>query len=351
MRLLILGAGSMAASHAKYFSAIPGVTLAGAVDVDPARLSAFAQKHGIARTYATLDAAIASENFDACANVTPDSVHHATTMQLVAAGKHVFCEKPLAANHAHALEMTLAAEAAGLVGMVNLTYRNVAPLHEARRLVLDGAIGAVRHVEASYLQSWLVSKAWGDWRSDPRWLWRLSKQHGSNGALGDIGIHILDFAAFGAGQEVDRVFCRLQTFAKAPGNRIGAYDLDANDSFAMTVEFGNGALGVVHATRYAPGHLNELRLRLYGTLGGLEVVHNPEGSALRACLGAGVETARWRELAAPPVPTNYQRFAAAVAAGKAHEPSFRHAAALQLVLDRGIEAEAGRRERAASGVS
>ena len=94
-RLLFLGAGSMAASHARHFAAIPGVTLAGAVDVDPARLSAFAQKHGIGQTSATLEQAIAQNTFDACANVTPDSVHHATTMQLIAAGKHVFCEKPL----------------------------------------------------------------------------------------------------------------------------------------------------------------------------------------------------------------------------------------------------------------
>ena len=346
MRLLILGAGSMASSHAKFFKAIPGVTLAGAVDVVPASLAAFSDKHGIANRFASLAEAIAWNEFDAAANVTPDSVHYQSTLDLIAAGKHVFCEKPLATGHAKALEMTEAAEKAGLVAMVNLTYRNVAPLQAARKLVLSGAVGAVRHVEASYLQSWLVSKAWGDWRTDPRWLWRLSKKHGSNGTLGDIGVHILDFAAFGAAQDVAKVYCRLQTFPKAPGDRIGDYDLDANDSFAMTVEFGNGALGVIHATRFAPGHLNELRLRVYGAKGGLEVVHNPEGSLLRTCLGADVETATWSDVAVEPVPTNYESFAAAVAAGVTREPSFRHAAELQKVLDLGVETEMGRGERA-----
>ena len=141
-------------------------------------------------------------------------------------------------------------------------------------MVLAGEIGEIKHVEASYLQSWLVSKFWGDWRTDPKWLWRLSRSHGSNGVLGDVGIHILDFASYGAGLDIDHVFCRLKTFDKAPGNRIGEYELDANDSFTMALDFSNGAFGVVHASRWATGHLNELRLRMYGDKGGIEVVHN-----------------------------------------------------------------------------
>ena len=57
----------------------------------------------------------------------------------------------------------------------------------------------MRHVEASYRQSWLVGKHWGDWRTEPMWLWRLSEKHGSKGVLGDVGIHILDFATFAIG--------------------------------------------------------------------------------------------------------------------------------------------------------
>ena len=72
----------------------------------------------------------------------------------------------------------------------------MAQLQRAREIVTSGEIGAVKHVEASYLQSWLVSKAWGDWRTESQWLWRLSKKHGSNGTLGDIGIHILDYPSF-----------------------------------------------------------------------------------------------------------------------------------------------------------
>jgi predicted dehydrogenase len=346
MRLLILGTGGMAAQHAKHFSAIEGVSVVAGVDVDPNRLAAFNADHAIGNGFASLDAAIAWGEFDAIANVTPDSIHHATSIAALNAGKHVFCEKPLATDATKAFEMVDAAEAAGLINMVNLTYRNVAQLQKAREIVTSGQIGAVKHVEASYLQSWLSSKAWGDWRTESKWLWRLSRKHGSNGVLGDIGVHILDFASFGAGLDIDHVFARLKVFDKAPDNRIGEYELDANDSFAMTVDFANGALGVIHATRWATGHFNELRLRVYGETGGVEVQHRHDGSRLRVCLGADVDTGTWAEMEVPAVPTNYQRFAEAVRTGINQQPDFRHAANLQRVLDLAIVSDAEHKELA-----
>lgn len=347
MRLLILGTGGMANQHARNFAAVPGVTLVGGVDVDPKRLELFNAEHGIPHGFASLEAAIAWGEFDAVANVTPDNIHHPTSIAALKAGKHVFCEKPLATDAQKAFEMVEVAEAAGLINMVNLTYRNVAQLQKAREIVLSGQIGAVKHVEASYLQSWLVSKAWGDWRSESKWLWRLSRKHGSNGVLGDIGVHILDFASYGSGLDIEHVFARLKTFDKAPGNKIGEYDLDANDSFTMAVDFSNGALGVIHATRWATGHFNELRLRVYGEKGGVEVQHRHNGSQLRVALNDDIETATWQEMEVEPVPTNYQRFAEAVATGVNLEPTFRHAAELQKVLDLATVSEVERKELSA----
>jgi predicted dehydrogenase len=136
----------------------------------------------------------------------------------------------------------------------------------------------------------------------------------------------------------------LKTFNKAPGGQIGEYTLDANDSFSMSVDFANGALGVVHASRWATGHLNELKLRIYGERGGLEVSHRPGESELRGCLGEDVESATWKTIEVPPVPTNYQRFAEAVVSGIPQDPNFRHAANLQKVLDLAMVTERERRE-------
>ncbi len=339
-RLLILGTGGMANSHAEAFAAIPGVTLAAGVDTRPEQLAAFATKHGIANTFTSLADALAWGEFDAVANVTPDAAHHATTLPLLTAGKHVLCEKPLATNAADAAEMAAAAAKAGVVTMVNLTYRTVPALQHAARMVRNGAIGPIRHFEASYLQSWLTQPAWGDWKTESQWLWRLSTAHGSKGVLGDVGIHILDFATFIAGEEATEVSARLTTFDKAPGGRIGDYQLDANDSATMQLRLSGGALGVVHATRFASGHLNDLRLRIYGDLGGLEVRFENAVSALSACIGADLPTATWREVDCPPVPTVYQRFIAAIRGTGVAEPGFARGAALQTLLDRAEESAA-----------
>jgi len=334
VRLLIVGTGGMAASHAKAFAAIPGVALVAGVDRDPARLAAFRAAHGIAQGFASVEAALAWGGFDAVTNVTPDAVHCATTLPFLAAGKHVLCEKPLATSEADAARMADEARAAGVVAMVNLTYRNVPALQQAALMVRAGAIGAIRHFEASYLQSWLTQDAWGAWDRESQWLWRLSTAHGSKGVLGDVGIHILDFTTFIAGQEAAQVSCRLATFDKAPGGRIGDYVLDANDSATMQVTLANGALGTVTATRFASGHLNDLRLRIYGTEGGLEVRFEGGESRLRACLVPDLKTARWQDIDCPPVPTVYERFIAAIRGDGPAEPDFARGAVLQRLLDR-----------------
>jgi predicted dehydrogenase len=339
LRILIVGTGGMANAHAESFAAIEGVELVGGVDTSIERLDAFCDKHGIPNRFTSLDEALAWGAFNAATNVTPDAAHHATTMPLLAAGKHVMCEKPLAANRADAEEMAGAAEAAGVVNMVNLTYRNVPALMHAARLVAEGAVGEVRHFEAAYLQSWLTQPAWGEWTTESKWLWRLSTAHGSKGVLGDIGVHILDYATLVAGSAPKSVSCRLTTFDKVPGGRIGDYVLDANDSFNMHLELENGAVGVVHSSRMASGHLNDLSLRIYGTKGALDVRYEDNISLLRGCLGEDMPVARWSNIETPPVETNYQRFVAAIRDGRTERPDFRRGAELQAVLDLAEESD------------
>ncbi len=340
VRLLILGTGGMAGNHASEFARIDGVTLVAGIDTRPEQLQTFCARHHIARGFASIDEALAWGEFDAITNVTPDAAHYPTTMPFLAAGKHVLCEKPLATSEADAAAMAAAAVKAGVVNMVNLTYRNVAALQKAAAMVRDGAIGTVRHFEASYLQSWLTQPAWGHWDRESQWLWRLSTKHGSKGVLGDVGIHILDFATFIAGQNATEISCRLATFPKAPGDRIGEYPLDANDSAAMHLVLENGAMGTVAATRFASGHLNDLRLRLYGDKGGLEVSFENAVSRLRACLEPDLQSATWHEVEASDPPTVYQRFIAAIRGEGPMEPDFARAAALQKLLDRAEQSAA-----------
>ncbi|TGV80123.1 Gfo/Idh/MocA family oxidoreductase, partial [Mesorhizobium sp. M00.F.Ca.ET.158.01.1.1] len=114
-RVLFLGTGWIAAHHIEEFGQVPGCTIVACVDRLPGRAAAFAAANKIGTFFESLEAAIAWGEFDAAINATPDQVHKATTLALLAAGKHVFCEKPLAPNHADALAISQAPDTAGLV--------------------------------------------------------------------------------------------------------------------------------------------------------------------------------------------------------------------------------------------
>lgn len=333
MKLSIIGTGGMAKQHALNFKRIDGVDLIAACDVDLARAQAFAEEYGIPEAYANAGDLLAQADIDAVAIVTPDASHAPLSLQAIAAGKHVLCEKPLATSYADAQKMVDAAREAGVVNMVNLSYRNSSAIQVATRWVADGKLGRVRHVEASYLQSWLASTDWGDWKTSPGWLWRLSTAHGSKGVLGDVGVHIIDFACMPVGP-VTELSCTLKTMDKAPGNRVGDYPLDANDTMLLHVGFANGAAGVITATRWATGHLNSLRLQIHGERGAIRIDLDRSFELMDFMLldDNGASTP-WQTLYTGKTPTIYERFARAVATGQSDAPDFARGAEIQRVLD------------------
>ena len=137
----------------------------------------------------------------------------------------------------------------------------------------------------------------------------------------------------------------MKTFHKADGDRIGDYKLDANDSFVMTVELANGALGVIQATRFATGNANEICAPPLRRQGRRSRVHTDGKDVVAADLRRRATSTRqtWREVDCPPVPTTYQRFAAAVPSGVNGDPDFRRAANIQRVLDLCLELGEARR--------
>jgi len=342
VRILIVGAGGQGKGHSAKYQQMPGVEVVAAVDVQAELLATFAKEYKIPHTFNSVEEAISWGQFDAVSNVTPDRFHYSTTLPLLAAGKHVLCEKPLATNAADALKMAEAAAKTGVVNAVNFSYRSGGAMQKAAELVRSGLIGEVRFFEASYLQSWLHQPAWGEWTTTPQWLWRLSSAHGSKGALGDIGVHIIDFATYVMGLPVADVSCRFALYNKAPGNRIGDYVLDANDSATMQLSLANGALGTISQTRVASGHLNDLRLKVYGTKGAIEVTNGDPGT-LSACLEADLQKPKWQSIEVSPVTDNQTRFIAAVRGEDGpRAPDFARGAEIQKVLD-AAEESAGRR--------
>ena len=332
VRLAILGTGRMGDFHAERFQEVSDCKIVAAVDVDRARTEAFCKKHGIPTAYTSLEEVLARADIDAVSNVTPDAFHAPLSIKCLQAGKHVLCEKPLALNHADARRMVAVASKSGLINMINLSYRDWSCIQGVAALVQRGGLGEMRHVEASYLQSWLPSKIWGDWRTTPTWLWRLSTLHGSKGALGDVGVHIIDFATYPVGH-ISSVYCRLKAFRKAPRDRVGEYVLDANDSAVLSIEFKNGALGTIHTTRWAGGHINRLYLKISGTKGSVEIDSERTTNGYRISAGKDLDKGVWKDVTTASVPTMYKRFVRSILTGRQDQPDFARGAEIQKILD------------------
>lgn len=334
IRIAIIGTGGMANAHANSFKRIRGCKLVAACDVVEQRARSFAKRHGIPETavFTNVRGLLRKVDCDAVSIVASDPAHAPLSLACIAAGKHVLCEKPLATHYADARKMAQAARKTGVINMVNLSYRNASAIHKAAELVRGGAIGRVIHFDASYLQSWLVADTWGDWRTNDAWLWRLSTRHGSKGVLGDIGVHILDFATYPIG-EVASVHCRLKTFHKAKGDRVGKYVLDANDSAAITVEMAGGALGTVHTSRWATGYANCLQLRIHGDRGAIRIDLDKSYTQLEICRGRDVNKNIWKPLKCGRTPSIYQRFIRSIRTGRNDQPDFARGAAVQRILD------------------
>lgn len=345
IRLAIIGTGGIAGSHATNFPRIPGCKIVAGCDVDAAKAAAFCAKHSIPQAYSDVDLMLKECGIDAVVNATPDRFHAPLSIKAIQAGKHVLCEKPLALNYAQAMTMVKAAKRKRVINMVNLSFRNAPALHKANQLISSGKLGSIVHVDASYLQSWLVSTQWGNWRTSPALTWRLSTSHGSAGVLGDIGIHLVDFVSHAVGH-IKTVNAHLKTFSHIKGKKYGGYTLDANDTALMQVEFANGALGMLHVTRWATGHLNTVQLLVCGTKGALRMNLDKGYDKLELSVGKDLHPGTWKEISCPKTPTVAERFIKSIRTGINAQPDFKRGAEAQKILDAAFISDAkGQRVR------
>jgi len=323
----------MAHEHARRYGEIPEVELVAACDVVPDQVKDFCARHGIPEAYTRLEDLLEQSEAEAVSIVTPDSTHKLLSLRALAAGRHVLCEKPLATTATDAREMARAAQQSGRIHMVNFTYRNSSAWQTAVERIQRGQIGRVLHFEGRYLQSWLTTTNWDDWKTSPRFLWRLSRAHGSHGALGDIGVHLVDFVT-GLVGDPDTAYCHFQTFDKVPGNRLGDYVLDANDSALITLSRTDGPCGCLSVTRCATGHDNSVSVSVHGDKGALRLELDRGYSRLESCqLDADGKWLPWTEEDCGTTPNVWERFVAAVRTGRPDQPDFVRGARVQEILE------------------
>ncbi|MCL6443398.1 MAG: Gfo/Idh/MocA family oxidoreductase, partial [Alicyclobacillus sp.] len=132
---------------------------------------------------------IARDDVDVIDVNAPSDAHHEIVLAACKAGKHVFCEKPLALTLSHAREMLAAAEQSGVKHMVGFNYRFAPAVQLAKKLVSEGRLGKIYHFRAWFLQDWII---------DPDFplVWRLQKEVAGSGSHGDLGAHLIDLAHF-----------------------------------------------------------------------------------------------------------------------------------------------------------
>lgn len=184
-------------------------------------------------------------------NGGPNDAHAEPSIAAARAGKHVFCEKPLARDAEEAKTMLDAVKKAKVKHQAAFNYRFVPAVRQAYELVKSGKLGRIYHYRATYLQEWIMP------HYNTPLIWRLQKKLAGSGALGDLGAHIIDLGRFLVG-EIKSVSGLTRTFieerARLDGKGQGKVDVD--DAFVSVVEFENGAIGTLEATRYAGGRKN-----------------------------------------------------------------------------------------------
>ena len=240
--------------------------VAGALSSDPARAAASAADLGIAadRSYCdfaqmALAEAARPDGINAVAIVTPNHLHAQIAMAFLRAGIAVICDKPMTATLLEAEELAALARNTDVSFVLTQTYTGYPMVREARRMIAEGAIGAVRHVQVEYLQDWLAGPVeYGGqkqavWRTDPRF-------SGEGGCIADIGTHAVNLATFVTGLGLQAVLADLTAFE--PGRRL-------DDNAGVLLRFDSGAKGMIWASQITPGTKNALRFRIAGEKGGL----------------------------------------------------------------------------------
>ena len=222
---------------------------------------------------------------EAVAIVTPNHLHFPAAREFLKRGIHVICDKPLTSTLADARKLVRASERSGAVFVLTHNYTGYPMVRQARAMVADGAVGALRVVQVEYPQDWLTTaledtgQKQAGWRTDPA-------RSGAGGSTGDIGTHAFNLARFVTGLELDSLAADLQTFV--PGRRV-------DDNAHVLLRFKDGARGMLWSSQVAPGNENGLRVRVYGAVGGLEWAQEdpnrlwftPFGEATRVLTRAG----------------------------------------------------------------
>ncbi len=268
----MLGYSFMGKAHSNAYKKIPYIfwpppaipKLVAICGRNESRVSEAARRYGYAKYYTDWRKLVRDPAVQLFDNGTPTDLHAEPSIQAAENEKHVFCEKPLGRTAEEAKPMLEAVRKAHVKHMVGFNYRFIPAILLARKLIQEGRLGKIYHFHGRYLQEWIM---------DPEFplVWRLRKEIAGFGALGCIAPHVVDLAHFLVG-DLSHVSAITRTFiAERPleNDRTKRGKVDVDDAVESLVEFRNGAIGHISATRFGAGRKNYQHIEIYGENGSI----------------------------------------------------------------------------------
>ncbi|HSL30855.1 MAG TPA: Gfo/Idh/MocA family oxidoreductase [Anaerolineales bacterium] len=282
IRVGLIGTGGMGRAHATAFKNVPLVfgdtpgrpILECVADIDAKAVEKWAGEFGFARWTTNWREIIEDPQIDVVDITTPNSLHAEMAIAAAAAGKHIYCEKPLATTSADAARIVSAVAKAGVTSIVGFNYLKNPAQAFARQLIEAGDLGEITLFRGTFDQDFLANP-------DIPFSWRLDRALAGTGALGDLGSHTIAFAHFLVGDIVE--VCGLSTtkFTErvVPASGSGYAATAQNDGLRRAVEnedimeflirFESGAIGTIGTSRIGMGRKLGLTYEIHGTKGSL----------------------------------------------------------------------------------
>ncbi len=276
LSVAVVGTGFIGPVHVEALRRL-GVRVKGILGSSAEKSEAAARRLGLDAGYPDYASVLADRDVAAIHLTSPNRHHHSQVLAALAAGKHVVCEKPLAATSRQTAELAAAAAAhPHLICAVNYNVRFYPLALHARALVRRGEIGEVFHVHGSYLQDWLLYPTDFNWRV-------LPEEGGPLRAVGDIGTHWLDLIAFVTGLGIESVMADLrtvhpvrqrpsggssETFSDAGGGQEHGSQpvaITTEDHGSVLLRFKGGARGACTFSQVAAGRKNCIRFEISGS--------------------------------------------------------------------------------------
>lgn len=267
----VIGTGFIGSVHLGALRRL-GIPVAGVLGSSAERGAERGRALGL-RSYGSLDELLADPAVRVVHVTSPNHLHYPQVKAVLAAGRHVICEKPLAMTAGQSAEMVALAEASGKVAAVCYNIRFYPLNQQARGMVAAGDLGQVRLVTGHYHQDWLAR--------DTDWNWRLETEAGGVlRSVGDIGTHWLDLVSFIAGMKPVAVLAELQTFIPVRQKPLGPVEtftasagatepvqIRTDDAAQILLRFPNGARGSFTTSQVSHGRKNSLVWDMAGSEG------------------------------------------------------------------------------------